>query len=103
MSGCSSGPRVRPPDAEAGERRRHVGDVHRPVARRVLADPREVVLAERGAGDDPEPILGEPRHREVALDPAALVEHLRVGDGPDVAGDPVRAERFEEPGRARRR
>ena len=87
---------VRPPDPETGERGRHVGDVHRAVARRVLTDPGEVVLAERGSGDDPEAILGESRHREVAFDPAFRVEHLRVRDGADLAGDPVGAQRLEE-------
>ncbi len=45
-----------------------VGDVHRPVVGRVLANPGEVVLAERRAGDDPEAVVREPRDREVALD-----------------------------------
>ena len=45
-------------------------DGRRPSGR-VLADPGEVVLAEGGAGDDPEAFLGEARDREVALDPAA--------------------------------
>ena len=40
------------------------------------------MLAERGAGDDPEAVLGEARHGEVALDSAAPVQHLRVGDRP---------------------
>src|SRR4029453_8063156 len=55
-------------------------------------DPRQVVLAERGSCDDPEAVLGEARNGEVALDPAALIEHLRVGDGADIARDPVVAQ-----------
>ena len=44
-----------------------------PSSRRVLADPGEVVLAERGSGDDPEPLFGEPRHREShSIPPRAL-------------------------------
>ena len=54
------------------------------------------MLAERGAGDDPEPLVGEPRDREVALDPAARVQHRGVGDRADVAGDAVRAQPLEE-------
>ena len=92
--------RGRPPQAEAGVLRGHVGDVDGAVVRRMLADPREVVLAERRARDDPESIVREPRHREVALDPAALVEHLGVRDAADIAGDAVRAEALEERCRA---
>jgi hypothetical protein len=64
------------------------------------ADPGQVVLAEGGACDDPETILGEPRDGEVALNPAALVQHRRIGDRADVAGDLVVAEMFEEFGGA---
>ncbi len=60
------------------------------------ADPREVVLTERRPRHDPEAILGEARDGEVALDPAARIEHLRVGHLPDVAGHTVRAEALEE-------
>ena len=62
----------------------------------MLADPREVVLAERGARHDPEAIAGQTRHGEVALDAAARVQHLRVGHLADVARDAVRAEPLEE-------
>src|SRR5439155_378753 len=51
---------------------------------------------EGGAGDDPEAVLGEARDGEVALDPTARVQHLRVGDLPDLARDPVVAEPLEE-------
>src|SRR3954452_14777488 len=66
----------------------------------MLADPGEVVLPECGARDDAEAIIGQPRDREVALDPAALVEHLGIGDGADGASDQVGAQRLEERGRA---
>jgi hypothetical protein len=59
------------------------------------------VGAERGAGDDPEAILLELRDREVALDPAAAVEHLRVGDLARAADDDVVAQPLEQLGRAR--
>jgi hypothetical protein len=50
------------------------------------------VLAERGAGDDLKGLVGQARHGEVALDPAARVEHLGVGDAPHVARDLVIAQ-----------
>ena len=52
-------------------------------------------------GDDPEAVFGEPGDGEVALDPAAAVQHLRVGDCADLARDPVVAEALEEVGGAR--
>src|SRR5205823_9391924 len=61
-----------------------------------FADPCQVVLPERGARDDPEPILGEPRDGEVAFDPAPPVQHLRVRDRADVAPNAVVAEVLEE-------
>ena len=72
-----------------------------PAAGQVGADPGEVVVAERGAGDDREALLLQPRDGEVALDPAAPVEHLRVGDLPDLARDAVVAQPLEELRRAR--
>ena len=72
--------RARAPQREARPARRHVGAAHAAVGRHVAADPAEVVVAEGGAGDDREPLLLDARDREVALDPAAAVEHLRVGD-----------------------
>src|SRR5688572_2756710 len=62
----------------------------------MTANPAKVVPAEGGPGDDLEAVLGEPRHREVALDAPALVEHLGVGDGTDVPPDTVVAEGLEE-------
>ena len=58
-------------------------------------------VPERGAGDDPEAILLELRDREVALDPAAAVEHLRVGDLARAADDAVVAQPLEQRRRAR--
>ena len=101
MSGCrisrAAGPQ-RPRQANA---RGHVLDQDRAVVRRVRADPGRVVLPECRARDDAEALFGEPSDREVALDPAALVEHLRVRDRTDIARDAVVAQPFEEPGRAR--
>ena len=86
MSGCRISRARRAPEAEAGVARRHVLDAapSRPpgACARIQARswrPNAV------PGDDPEAVLGEPRDREVALDPAALVQHLRVGDRADVA------------------
>ena len=64
-------------------------------------DPGKVVAAERRSGDDPEAVLGEARDREVALDPAALVQHRRVRDRTDVARDLVVTEPLEELGGSR--
>ena len=88
-SGCRISRGRRAPEPEAGELLGHVGNRHRAVIRRVRPDPRQVVAAERRPGDDAKAILGEPRHGEVALDPAALVQHLGVRDRTDVAGDAV--------------
>ena len=57
--------------------------------------------AERGAGDDPEAVVLELGDREVALDAAAAVEHLRVGDLARAADDAVVAQRLEQLGGAR--
>ena len=91
---------ARPPQAEARVARGDVLDCDRAVLRRVLADPGEVVPPERRAGDDAEAILRQPRHGEVALDPAPRVQHLRVGDRADLAGDVVVAEPLEQIRRA---
>ena len=66
----------------------------------LLAQPGQVVVAERGAGDHPEPLLGEPGDGEVGLDAAAGVERLGVGEVADLAGHLVVAHPLEE---ARRR
>ena len=68
------------PQPEARHRRRDVADRHGAVVGCVLRDPRQVVAAERGAGDDEEPLGAEPGDREVALDAAVRVEHRRVRD-----------------------
>ena len=99
MSGCRIARDSQAPEPEARVLRGHVCDVHRPVVGGMLANPREVVLPERRARHDAEPVLGKPCDGEVALDPATAVEHLGVGHAPDLAGDAVRAEPFEELGR----
>ena len=48
------------------------------------------------SADGPEALLAESRHGKVALDPAAGVQHLCVGDGTHVACNLVRTQRFEE-------
>ena len=57
-----------------------------PVAPPVSTLPGEVVPPEGGARDDAEALVCQARDGEVALDPAALVQHLRVGDAPELAG-----------------
>ena len=57
------------------------------------------MLAEGGAGHDAEAVLGDAGDREVALDAAARVEHLRVGDGADGPRDAVVAHPLQELGR----
>ena len=66
-------------------------------------DPLTVVVAERRAGDDREALIAEAGDREVALDPAPAVQHLRVGDLPHVARDTVVAEPLHERGGSRTR
>ncbi len=93
---------ARPPQGEAGVLSGHVGDPGRGAgAGGLLAQPAEVVRAERGAGDDQELLLTAPGDGEVALDAAAPVERLRVGDGADLAGDPVVADPLQQLGGVR--
>ena len=92
---------ARAPEPEARPARGHVAHAHRAVGRRVAADPREVVVAEGGAGHDREQLLLHARDGEVALDAAAGVEHLRVGDLPDAARDAVVAQPLQVVGGAR--
>ena len=51
-----------------------------PSSRQVAAHPRDVVAADRAAGDDPEAVLAQARDRQVAHDPAARREHRGVDD-----------------------
>ena len=90
----------RSPEAEAGVGRGDVVESHAAVVRRVLADPGEVVATEGRPRDDSEAILAEPGDREVALDSAACVQHLRVRDRADVPDDAVGAEALEQRRRA---
>ena len=93
--------RPRPPQRKARPAGGHVGYPHRAIGRQVRPNPRRIVVAERGAGHDREQLLLDARDREVALDPAAGIEHLRVRDRADLARDAVVAQRFQERGRAR--
>src|SRR5205814_6352369 len=70
---------IRTPDADARGGGRHVLDVDGAVDGRLVADPRKVVHAEGGAGDDAKAVLAESSDREVALDAAAVIEHPRAG------------------------
>src|SRR5436190_2248565 len=88
----------RPPDPEAGPLRGRVVDLDAAVAGNVAADPFAIVVAEGRAGDDREAIAGEARDGEVTFDPAAAVEHLRVGDLLRLAGYPVVTQTLEELG-----
>ena len=67
----------------------HVGDPGIEPVRQVLPDPGEVVRAEAGAGDDVVAVVGEPGGGEVALDAAARIEHLRIGQPPRRPGDVI--------------
>ena len=66
----------------------------------MVADPRQVVHPEGRPCDNAEAPLAQPRDREVALDAAAVVEHLRVGERADPSRHPVVGEAFEKLGRA---
>ena len=93
--------RPRAPQREADAPRRQVVEEHAPVVRQVPAQPGQVVLPERGAGDEQVAVGRDPGHGHVALDPAAPVEELGVDDPPDRHVDVVRAHRLEERDRAR--
>src|SRR5206468_12360631 len=80
-------PRGRAPETEAREARGDVLDTRAAVLRELAPDPGGIVVAESRARDDAEAVLGEARDREVAFDPAPRVEHLRMGNTPDRAGD----------------
>src|ERR1700694_5030352 len=66
----------------------------------MVPDPEEVVLAESGAGDDSETLVGKSSDGEVALDPATLVEHLGVGQRPHAASYAIVCKTLQELGRA---
>ena len=53
-------------------------------------------LPDRRPGDEQEALRGEPRDRQVRLDPAAPVEQLRVDDRADRSIDGIRAHPVEE-------
>ena len=61
----------------------------------VALDPRGVARRLRGAGQEEELALGDAQHREVALEPAARVEHRRVDHAPGRHVDLVRAQALE--------
>jgi len=81
--GLEHAPRVGTPDADAGELVGHVAHVHAPVGRQVHQDPAEIARDEVAAGRHAEAIGAPARDGQVALDPAARVEELRVDHAPD--------------------
>jgi len=72
--------RARPPQTDAGILRGHILQDDRSArsVRHVQTNPRDVVHAERRAGDDKEAIVCQSRHGYIALDAAARVEHLGI-------------------------
>ncbi len=48
----------------------------------VAAHPGQIMDAKSGARDDLETVASQARHRQIALDAAVHIEHLRVGDRP---------------------
>src|SRR5439155_27251980 len=88
-------PPPRAPEAETREAAGNVPNLHTVLVAELLADPAQVMVAERRARDQPEAIFGEPGYGEIALDAAAPVQHLRVDDGPDRSIDVVGAHPLE--------
>ena len=88
-------PRVRPHQAEHGLGGGDVGDDDEFVGE-MPAQPGEVALQRRAGHDEEEGRLRQPRDRQVALDAAALVEHLRVDDLARRHVDVVGAEPLQE-------
>src|SRR5437867_2144982 len=66
----------------------------------MTTNPAQIVVAEGRARHDEETILPEASHREVALDPAAAVEHVRVRDAADGPIHIVGAQALEKGERA---
>ena len=57
----------------------------------MVADPAEIMGPETGAGDDVEMVGGQPRHGQVAFDPAPGVEQLGIGQPSGGFGHVIRA------------
>jgi hypothetical protein len=67
----------------------------------VQAQPAQVGVDRAGAGDDAKALAGQPRHRQIGDDPAALVEELRVDHAAHRAIDAAVADALEQRQRAR--
>ena len=92
--------RVRAPHADHAERVGLVAQLDGVVARaHVQAQPAEVGVDRRRAGDDAEALLAEARDGDVGHDAAALVQELRVDDAPRAAVDVRVADALEQRGR----
>ncbi len=71
--------RTRPHEGQHGLARGHVGDDHAVFAL-MTAQPGQVALQGRAGDDEEKGGFRQSRHGQVALDPAARVQHLRIDD-----------------------
>src|SRR6266566_5387870 len=55
--------------------------IDRAIARHLAANPREVMVAKGGAGDDLESISSQAGYGQITFDAAMLIWHLSIGDG----------------------
>src|SRR5579883_1083654 len=75
--------RARSPDANAAATGGHIAYNDRAICGGMAANPGQVMNAKGSAGDDLEAVGGQACHRQVALDPAASIEHLCVRNRAD--------------------
>src|SRR5437773_2262928 len=88
---------LRPPHPDDAQVRRRLADLEGAVLLALLQpQPAEVTVHVPGAGDQPEPIRAEPGDGDVAGDPAAVVEQLRIGDGADRLIDLIPGDALEQ-------
>ncbi len=80
---------VRPHHTEDGFGRRNVRHHDEQVGCEMAAEPVEVALQRDGGHDQQEGCFRKPRHGQVALDPAARVQPLRIDDAPHLDVDLV--------------
>src|SRR6266571_5568836 len=59
----------------------NVVHIDRTISGYLATDPREIVVAKSGAGDDLESIGSQAGYGQVAFDAAMLIWHLSIGDG----------------------
>src|SRR6516164_8721714 len=89
------------PEADTRELIGDVAKLDAAVGRHVHADPAAIAGDEVAAGRHPEALGGPARDRQVALDPAARIQKLRVDDRADRTVDVVVGEPLEQRQRAR--